>query len=440
MQYQTDYQIEEISLSSATIGSPVDMKPYLVELSVFEDIFNNSVSGHLMVSDALGLIPNFKLNGTETIKVKFKKDAKESRGVDRSFRVYKISDRYFNPTNGYENYKINFCSEELLLSEKYRVSKSYKKEYVSNIVNDVLNNLSKIGSKKKVYIEETTGTYDFTLPNKKIFETVNWLTTYALPKSKTGADMLFFENVDGYWFKSLQSLYDQKPLTTYYYNPKNISQEMEQKFKNIMELDILDSFDVLRSISGGTFANRLITIDPLTRTKTTTDFDYNKYFSKSTTMNKASVTNNYKDTLGKTLFDSPPGNLESGSFRLMVSNSKHKDNPYLKSKPGSVKSNFFIEDSIPNRAAQLTLSNYSRVKITIPGNAQLSVGMTLQVSVPKMGATTYTKVNNPVKRTEDPILSGKYLITAVRHVISPMTYISVVELCKESFIEPVPSA
>ena len=431
--YQTDYELQNISISVPSFGMPVDMKSYMVELNLYEDIFGDSVSGSLLVSDAIGLLPNFKLNGTEFITVALRKNSEEvGKSIKRVFRIYKISDRYFSPGNSYENYTIHFCSEELMLSEKYRVSKSYKNKTVSEIVKDILTNYLKVGSEKIVSVEKTSGSFDFVLPNKKIFETINWLGKYAMPTNKVGGDILFFENIDGFWFKSLQSLYEQKPYFTYYYNPKNISTDMEYKYTNIISLDVLDSFDMLRTATEGTFSNRLISFDPLTRTSKVTDFDYNEYCKKSKKMNSDPVTNNYKDRIGNKQFETPSNNLQAGAFRLMPTNINQRNNKFIKPTPLAVFSDYSVEKTIPYRAAQLSLANFSRIKITVPGNAKLSVGMTLDVVVPQMAPTSFSKVDQTIQRENDPYLSGKYLVTAVRHMINLETYVTIIELCKES--------
>lgn len=430
--FQTDYELQGITISVASAGN-FDVKPYMVELNLYEDIFGDSVSGTLLISDAIGLLPNFRMNGTEFITIMLRKNSQDTSGqnINRTFRIYKVSDRYFVPGNNFENYTINFCSEELLLSEKYRISKAYKNKTISEMVKDIFANHLKVGDKKKVFVESTTGTFDFVLPNKKLFETINWLSTYATT-GKTGSDVLFFENTDGFWFKSLQSLYSQSPYLTYYYNPKNVSSEMQQKYTNIISMDVLDSFDMLRSTSSGTFSNRLISVDPLTRKFTTTDFDYNEYCKKSTKMNKYPVTNNYKDRVGKKTFEAPPNNLQAGAFRLLPTNSGQRNFSFIKNRPTSVFSDYSVEKTIPYRAAQLSLANFSRLKITVPGNAKMSVGMTINIVVPSMGPTSYAKVDNPTKRENDPYLSGKYLITAARHMINLDTYVTVLEICKES--------
>lgn len=431
--YQTDYEIVNISLIVPTIGTPVDIKGYMVELNVYEDIFGDSVTGSVIISDGLGLLADLQMNGTEFIRVEFRKNTQDDVGsIKRTFRIYKVSDRYLAPGNNFENYTINFCSEELMISEKYRISKSYKSKTISQMISDILKNYLKVGSTKKVSVEPTTGTFDFVLPNKKIFETINWLSTYGMSSSSPGNDMIFFENVDGYWFKSLQTLYKQSPYITYYYNPKNVSADMQQKFTNIISMDVLDSFDTLRANYTGTFANRVISIDPLTRKSTITDFDYNKYFGSSTKLNKYPVTNQYKDRIGDKSFEAPPNNLQAGVCRVMVANANQRNFSYIKNRPTAVCSDYSVEKTVPYRAAQLSLANFSRMKIVVPGNAKLAVGMTMNIVVPKMSPISQTASNQQAQRDADPYLSGKYLVTAVRHMINLENYVTVVEICKDS--------
>ena len=109
-----------------------------------------------------------------------------------------------------------------MFAEQYRISKAYKNTKISDIIQNILTEYVKIGSNikptnkgtKTVNIESTYGVYDFILPNKKLFETINWLATYARPASNNpGADMLFFENAGGYFFNSLQTLYNKPPTS-----------------------------------------------------------------------------------------------------------------------------------------------------------------------------------------------------------------------------------
>jgi hypothetical protein len=389
-----------------------------------------------MLNDALGLISNFSLSGTEFIQIKLKKTVKDQFSFSRNFRVYKITNRVTTESNNAELYTLNFCSEELLLSEQYRISKAFKGKKISEIITSILKDYLKVGTgnTKKISISATQGTYDFVLPNKKIFDTISWLSTYALPLPGVGegADMLFFENADGYWFKSLQELYKQTVYRTFKYDPKNISDDLNQKVSNVYNFEVLDLFNTLGAISNGTFSNRVISIDPLTRTSKETDFNYDTYFGKSKNLNKAPLTNNYKNRIDKTMYDAPPKDLQAGTLRMVTSNSNQKKQPFIAGKPNSVGNDIFVETFMPNRVAQIALANYMRIKITVPGDPNLAVGKLIDFQIYTATPSDYTTIKNKSNRTPDPLYSGKYVISALRHILRNNSYITVMELCKES--------
>lgn len=434
--YPTDFHLQFVNLITPLQNGVVNLIPFLVELNLFEDIYGNTISGQIMLSDALGLVSNFTLNGTEFIQLQIKKTAKDEFSYTRNFRIYSISNRTTSDSNNYELYTLNFCSEEFLLSEQYRLSKAFKGKKISDIIKSILKDNLKVGTgnTKKISISETYGTYDFILPNKKIFETINWLSTYArpLPAVGEGADMLFFENADGFWFKSLQELYGQPSYRTFRYDPKNVSNDLNQKFSNVYRFEVLNLFDTLKAVNNGTFSNRLISIDPLTRTKKVTDFNYNTYAGKSKKLNKSAMTNNYKNRMNKTMYDSPAQDMEAGTLRMVVTNSEQKKNPYISGYPNGVASDVFIETFLPNRVAQIALSNYTRIKITVAGDPLLAVGKVVSFETFQVSPTNFTTTKDAVKRVADPLYSGKYLITAVRHILRNNSYITVMELCKES--------
>ena len=445
LKYATDYDLTSIVLFTAAANDSIELKDKMVELNYFEDVYSPSISGKLVVSDAIGLLNLASINGTEFLKIIFQKTNDSSITISRTFRVFSVTDKTLSNNNNFENYTINFCSEEFLISQQYRISKSYKNKEISDIIADILNTFLKVGisGSKSVYVESTRGKYDFILPNKKIFETINWLSTYAQPTSGgsgtgngTGADMLFYENVQGYHFNSLQSLYKQNSVMNLYYNPKNIRPnqkliDLDSQLRNAMKFEVLNYIDTLGAISKGTFSNRLISLDILAKKKTVTDYNYNDYFKNGKSLNGSPVTNNYKNRYDKYLFDAPPQNMEAGTLRMVTSNSKQKELPYVKQNSdmiNSIANDIFVENYIPNRVGQIALANYTRIKLTIPGNSDLCVGLAINFMALGISAISDSKS----KKDPDPYFSGKYIITAIRHIITNISYITVLELAKDS--------
>jgi hypothetical protein len=437
LNYPTDYNLVTLNLITPLKDGVVNLKPFMLEFNLFEDIYSSTISGEVVLNDALGLVSNYLLNGTEFIQIQLQKTTQSGQTLSRNYRVYKIGKRVVGDSNNFEVYVINFISEEFLISEQNRLSKGYQGKQIDFIITDILTNY--IQTKKKINIDATLGPYDFILPNKKLFETINWLSTYAQPNGQTGADMLFYENSTGYYLKSLQNLFAQPAYQTFKFDPKNTNEsDMNQKLSNALDFEVLDFFDTLGATTNGIFANKAITFDVLTRKVNTTEgvFDYSKYAGKK--LNNSGLTNTlngYKNRLGQSLYTvdrTSVAGLEVGALRMASGNSMEKKNSYVSQNPNSVANDIYIEKYVPHRVAQLGLVNYMRIKLTVPGDPGLCAGQTVNFNTYAIAPVSYSQSGSNSLRIPDPFYSGKYLVSAVRHSVKNNAYISVIELIKDS--------
>lgn len=434
-----DYSLDEAYIITANENTNV--KAMMVEISYYEDIFKGVASGSILINDSISLIDRLGMTGFDYLKLKFKKTTKasEESTTEKYFRIYRVSERLLN-NNASETYTLHFCSEELLLSEQTKISKSYSGKRVSEIIYDILSDKLKIDD-KYIRMQETEGLYDFVIPYKKPFEAINWLSNYAKPVGKEGADFLFYENSEGFNFYSLQNLFEQNVYTTYAYIPRSIgstegtslevkSKELGRNLIGIKSYVFLDTFDTLYGTVTGAFANRLISIDPLTRTFRDTTFDYSTYFNNATNLNDYSLVPNIKNRLGK-----KPNESYDAVLKVMVTNPEQKKAIGIEDKPWTVANDIRAENFVPNRTAQLSLSHYSRIKLAVSGDPNLTVGMLLEIYLPSSRSKDGSGYD---WGEEDPYNSGKYMITAVRHIIDfNNKYETILEVVKDSYGESV---
>ena len=281
---------------------------------------------------------------------------------------------------------------------------------------------------KKAYIEETSGVYNLVVPSLKPFETISWLSTYARPAitGAFGADMLFFETKYGYNFRSIQSMMRQSVYATYKYQQTNLSDNVEtfqESTISVLNYEFVKTYDQLDDINSGTFANSVLSLDTLARTANLTKFDYNKY---KTNTNVKALDSNGALTPSQNRFGQTQNQTFESKFKLTTSNSGQTKASYIKQQPGSVAKDIAIENYVPNRTAQLSLANYIVVKLTIPGDPGITVGRTIDFSLMTIKPTLN-------EREPDKFYSGKYLVTAVRHIIqSEGVYQTVLEIAKDS--------
>lgn len=425
--YPQDYSIQTLNLLTAS-GQRFELKRLLVELSYFEDIYSFVTSGYITLVDSQGFLELFQLSGNEFIEINFGKVRTGGNPTDQLFRVYKTSDRKPSGNMNSEVYTLYFCSEELILSEQTKISKSYSNKKISEIVQDILTDKLKVKKTNIQRIEETTGVYNFIVPRMKPFEAISWVSLYARPKltGTVGADMLFFETKNGFNFRSLQSMFRDDIYGTYRYQAKNIDdsiQDFQEKTITVLDYEFVKTYDSLQDINSGTFANRLISIDPLARKYNVVNFNYEDYFEKKKTsaLNDNSVLVPLKNRLGLTQNQSYDSRL-----KVMTTNSNQTNLAYVKEIPGSVAKDVGVENYIPLRTAQLSLANYTVVKITIPGDPGITAGRTIDFNLLSLKPSTN-------KKELDRYYSGTYLVTAVRHIItSAGAYQTVLEIAKDS--------
>jgi hypothetical protein len=141
--YPQDYTIKTLNFLTGN-GSRMEMKKLLRELSYYEDIYNFAISGYIKIEDSQGFIESLQLTGNEYIEVNFGKINDSPNTNDQIFRVYKVGDRTASGNLNTQYYTLYFCSEELLLSEQYKISKSFPGTKISDIVSSVLSNYLKV--------------------------------------------------------------------------------------------------------------------------------------------------------------------------------------------------------------------------------------------------------------------------------------------------------
>ena len=106
-----------------------------------------------------------------------------------------------------------------------RISRGYKKKKYSDIVKEIFDDKLTIGtihdtdytSQKTLDIEETQGTYDVVIPRWKPFRCFDWLASRA--KKNNACNFVFFESLQNFHFRSIESLLQDEAQFTYSINP-----------------------------------------------------------------------------------------------------------------------------------------------------------------------------------------------------------------------------
>ena len=369
------------------------------EIDYYESIESPSISMTLRFIDIDQVIGRKGITGGELIELTVKDGDEDEFKITKDHKLMLNAVSDMNTTAQIQEATLEFISQETIINETARLNKKFAGN-VSQTVKDILTEDKKgIKTKKKVFgpkkegeIEEdrATNSYSFVGNLKRPFDTIQWLCAKSQSSTKNFG-FLFFENLDGYHFRSIENLLKQEPLR---YEQTDSPFESQNK-AIILQNKLNQSNDIGMNCRMGMYANKTIYIDIENQGASVDDFDVTKL-----ELNKPVK-----------LMDG----LEKHPTRLML-----RVDDVGAAQVGAAKS-----ETVPkSELAKYQNKSYIRynllfsqsLSISIPLNSTLRVGVVIDIKLPtKKGDGTNQTDSFGSEKGNDP--SGRYLIAELRHLI-----------------------
>jgi hypothetical protein len=410
-----DSVIKRLDLINSS-GQVVNLTNIYVQLQIYQDIFAQCMAGKILIQDAMETFTSFYLCGNEYLHISVDNPGRNAP-FERIFRVYKVADRKPISNSG-QRYELYFCSDELISSNSLLISKAYKSSKITDVIADVLLNELKVGPERIGSFEDTFGVYDFIIPSYRPFEAIQWATARAYNQNKFC--YMFFENKNGFQLSSLQSMMKQKPYKTIRYEVKLSDSDPANNKDSADNFSIVNDFDMISSISNGSFASRLLTIDLFSQKFENLDYSLLIAEASQNLLNKHVPLNSFTNSKDQSLFTA------FGSFFRTYTTINDTQ---------SEKSNDIRNWLLP-RALHMAMLHHFRLKVTVPGDIEMKAGDVVFVEFPMFEG------KQDGGRRINKRLSGKYLVSAVNYKFTreDNTFECVAELVTDSFSEPTPVA
>ena len=282
---------------------------------------------------------------------------------------------------------LEFVSVESIINETSRVSKKFSGN-VSDLVTELL-----IGDKKGIQTDkpldkdQAFNKYSFVGNMKRPFDTIQWLCPKAATDDKN-CGFLFYETLDGYFFKSIHKLLEAEP--TVYEKPEK---PVESDFR-IIENNLDTTNDIGMNCRLGMYANKTIYVDLETGTTKTTDYKISEIGLKNP--------------------PKLPNGLEDFPTRLMLR---------LLDKGAMQKGSKKEEREKENELAIFQNKSYARnnllfsqsLSISVPFNPDMRVGQMIEVKLPVKKSDDQEQTDYGSERDND--ISGRYLVSELKHII-----------------------
>ena len=290
---------------------------------------------------------------------------------------------------------LEFVSVEAIINETARVSRRFTGN-ISQIVKELLKDKKGIQTDKNLESDQSFNKYSFVGNLKRPFDTIQWLCPKAASDDKEGG-FLFYETLDGYYFKSIKNLLEAEPKV--YKKPETPIEPDGTPVNDfrIIENNLDSSNDIGMNCRMGMYANKTIFVDIETGTTKTVDFKISE--------------------LGLSKPPKLPSKLEDVPTRLML---RILDKGALQK--GAKKEDVEKENELAiyqNKSYARTNLLFSQtLSISIPFNPDLRAGEMIQVELPVSKGDKETQTTG---RPDDNDISGKYLISELKHTIDGLT-------------------
>jgi len=429
----------------------------VIEFNIYESVFNNSVTGSMVIVDTQNLIAKLPIQGTERVsfKISTKLDNEtddtvinctESNGT--AMHVYAVTDKQQLENDTAMSYTIHFASREFVRNLRTRVSESFTGTY-DQMVNKIFSDPDYLDSQKTLYYQKTRNSDKMVVPNLNPFDAIGMMCKKSLSniERSRGAGYLFYETTKGFNFRSWESLcvdmngdlrdakqqfrYVQGNLDsiTNKMNKDNTSREdrISETYKNVESYRFTNNFhDVAANTTLGTYGHRVITHNIYNKSYKIDDYHYH---------NRWNDTKHLEDF--PSIVDSPVDydTIEGTPYQKGVSDypesrvSLQSTAPYVHGEnTGSFGTP--IEDDGVLEGARITQVNKvhqgTQLELVVKGQSRLKAGDVIDFDL----QSVENRQNS--RGALDPQYSGRYIITSIRHRIAQEKFLQVLVCVKDS--------
>jgi hypothetical protein len=440
IQYAGEYVLKEASLVCSS-GVTFDLVGTIISFEIFENLFSTALSGSFIFVDTDNIVTNGPIIGQEYLYLKVGTPSLDGYDIDFTnvpFATYKINVRE-DANKNTQLLQVSFTSPEIIRNNRVRVSKSYT-ETIDQIVTNVLRDERYINTAKPLNIEPTAGIRKVVSPNLHPYNFITNLATESISTKDGNPFFLFYESTKGINFRSMESLFAEDTMGDYamgdFGNNEGKKPDIKKEFGRILQFEIAANSDMLSKVTSGMLGSSIIEYNIYNKSFNKSTYNYindfnqfNRVHYENRTKDNPIYSEGFIDEKEKTVGDFTDARIHlhsvssGGSF-----DTQHTDTTSsYKYEPNKIK------DSLLHRQAKFNeFTDGITIKMVINGSTNISVGQTINVTIPVTGVVHDKKF--------DKYYTGKYLITKLRHGFDMPTKKHEITLSasKDSFLEYVP--
>ena len=243
---------------------------HLIELHYIEDITKSNLLIMLKINDSgSGVLDS--LVGMDPVELIWTDDAlsegMEGNVIKQSLVVYDIKDRMIK--DGKQSQATLYCiSIDAVRNSATKISRRFGKgggQFTNEMVDELLK--KDLASSRPLVVDKSTTKLSFVSPYWDPYTIISWLAWRSIEEGGSGkksAGYQFYENVDGYFFRSMDALTQQAPsrdINVNYAPDNEDGDDEEMKDIHIFGFSVSETSDLFRGINLGSYASTTFTLN-----------------------------------------------------------------------------------------------------------------------------------------------------------------------------------
>ena len=376
-----------------------------------ESIFDPSIHMEIGIQDTIGFMDLTPIRSGGRLNIKIEHETGEITYGDTNPLI--LSNIVNNLREGKrEFYTLQGETKGTYDNQMTRVSGKYKGN-IGDSVEKILKDVMQV-PEDKIDVEQTLNGYHFMGNMKKPLYCIAWLRNRSIPHTaensttKGHAGFLFWEDMDGYHYKSVESILKEEPEFEYEYREDGESIHTDTNFKLIAPPIFSTNHDVLKKLRDGAYKSTNIFFDLLTRLPALHEYSWDD--GEHTTMGA----------------DEPIPEIAASPSRRMLGLVDIGAMAFEEPPEGETAS---MNMTKYQAQAVSRLSNLfsQTLNITVPLNLKLRVGAMITCKLPKLNTAATDFRSSPAK--------GSYMITRLSHKFLSKGAVTALELVRDSYEE-----
>ena len=441
LQKAGEVRIEQLKLINAS-DEVIDLTEFVVELNIYEDIFKNYLNGNIVLTDSRNIIDKFNIHGEEFLNVKLRTPSfPDNQVIEKTFRVFKLTDRTIVRDNNTQNFVLHFISIEFFYDISLPLFAPFEgiiTDVAGRIFTDFLASTRKFNISESnenvtegnsgtdlIVLNESSNKVKFVSPGWSPFKCINWLATKAIPKDGVAKNFIFFESNKSFYLGTLENLFrnahqEKNYLGRYLISASNVredrnTQNLNREMFLAKDVEMIESTDYIKNYTNGYLGNRLVYLDVFNKEYELIDYDHVTNYDKQ--FHTSGIGKEAKPVFNNETFRNFATNISFYPKNPKLFND-YTDN--ISEKMGEIHGN--------RLSSMLELTNI-KMNMTIPGRTDAEVGRILYFEYPSMGGKVEGDTGSSA---QDKLYSGYYLITAIHHKVNKLEHQMVMEVIKDS--------